>query len=93
MTARLLPTGLSLQLILMKRSILQILPSGNYSLFIPGTAEDEGKLVTFKVDGKDAASSVSWKDGGIVTLELPDGKAVYTEIDDSNSDSNSTAIQ
>jgi hypothetical protein len=65
--------------------------SGNYSVFIPGTAEDEGKLVTFKVDGKDASSSVAWKSGGIVTLDLPDGEAVYLEITESNSttDSNS----
>jgi hypothetical protein len=65
--------------------------SGNYSVFIPGTAEDEGKMVTFKVDGKDASSSVAWKSGGIVTLDLPDGKAVYLEITESNStaDSNS----
>ena len=63
--------------------------SGNYSLFIPGTAEDEGKLVTFKVDGKAASSSVAWKSGGIVTLELPDGKVVYSESIECNSDSNS----
>jgi hypothetical protein len=65
--------------------------SGNYSVFIPGTAEDEGKLVTFKVDGKDASSSVAWKSGGIVTLDLPDGEAVYLEIAESNSNSNSNS--
>lgn len=65
--------------------------SGNYSVCIPGTAEDEGKKVTFKVDGKDALSSVAWKSGGIVTLDLPNGEAVYLEITESNSttDSNS----
>lgn len=65
--------------------------SGNYSLFIPGTAGDEGKLVTFKVDGKDAVSSVAWKSGGIVNLKLPDGEAVYVEIAESNSNINSNS--
>ena len=65
--------------------------SGNYSLFIPGTVEDEGKLVTFKVDGKAASSSVAWKSGGIVTLELPDGKVVYSESIECNSDRNSNS--
>jgi hypothetical protein len=65
--------------------------SGNYSLFIPGTAEDEGKMITFKVDGKDAASSVAWESGVIVTLELPDGKAIYSETAKSNSNINSNS--
>jgi hypothetical protein len=65
--------------------------SGNYSIFIPGTSGDEGKLVTFKLDGKDATSNVTWKSGGIATLELPDGKAVYVEIAESNSNSDSNS--
>ncbi|MDD2339521.1 MAG: hypothetical protein PHG79_04485 [Methanosarcina sp.] len=59
--------------------------SGNYYLLISGASEDEGKTVTFKVDGKNATSSVAWESGSIVTLELPDGKVVYIENAESNS--------
>jgi len=52
---------------------------------ISGASEDEGKTVTFKVDGKNATSSVAWESGSIVTLELPDGKVVYIENAESNS--------
>ena len=75
------PNGTVVAAYLNEKEYLANTSSGNYSLLIPGTAEDEGKLVTFKVDGKNASSSVAWKSGGIVTLELPDGKVVYSEID------------
>lgn len=65
--------------------------SGNYYLLISGAAADKGKLVTFKVDGKDASSSVAWESGVIVTLELPDGKAIYSETNEDNSNNNSNS--
>ncbi len=83
------PDGTIVAAYLNEKEYLANTSSGNYSLFIPGTAEDEGKTITFKMNGKDAASSVAWKSGVIVTLELPDGKAVYSETAESNSDSNS----
>jgi hypothetical protein len=85
------PNGTIVTAYLNENEYLANTSSGNYSIFIPGTAEDEGKLVTFKVDGKDASSSVAWKSGGIVTLDLPDGKAVYLEIAENNSTTNSNS--
>jgi hypothetical protein len=85
------PNGTIVTAYLNGKEYLSNTSSGNYSLFIAGTAEDEGKLVTFKVDGKDASSSVAWESGGIVTLNLPDGKAVYLEIAENNSTTNSNS--
>lgn len=87
------PDGTVVAAYLNEKEYLANTSSGNYSLFIPGTAEDVGKLVTFKVDGKAASSSVAWESGGMVTLELPDGKAIYSTIaeSDSNNDLNSNS--
>lgn len=83
------PNGTVIAAYLNDKEYLANTSSGKYSLFIDGIAEDKGKLVTFKVDGKDATSSVAWESGSIVTLELPDGKVVYSESTESNSNSNS----
>ncbi len=83
------PNGTVIAAYLNDKEHLANTSSGKYSLVIPGIAEDKGKLVTFKVDGKDATSSVAWESGSIVSLELPDGKVVYTETTESNSNSNS----
>jgi hypothetical protein len=37
--------------------------SGDYCFWISGTAQDEGKPVTFSVDGKVTENSVSWESG------------------------------
>jgi hypothetical protein len=37
--------------------------SGDYCFWISGTARDEGKPVTFSVDGKVTGNSVSWESG------------------------------
>lgn len=81
------PDGTVVAAYLNEKEYLANTSSGNYSLFIPGTAEDVGKLVTFKVDGKAASSSVAWESGGMVTLELPDGEAIYSTIAESDSSS------
>ncbi|AKB11818.1 MAG: hypothetical protein ACHQXK_02250 [Methanosarcina thermophila] len=81
------PDGTVVAAYLDEKEYLANTSSGNYSLFIPGTAEDVGKLVTFKVDGKAASSSVAWESGSMVTLELPDGKAIYSTIAESDSSS------
>ncbi len=81
------PNGTVVAAYLNEKEFLANTSSGNYYLLISGAAEDEGKPVTFKVDGKNAASSVAWGSGGIVTVELPDGKVVYSETTESNSNS------
>lgn len=49
--------------------------SGDYCFWISGTAEDEGKPVTFMVDGKDTGKSVSWKSGmQVLSLDLSAGE-------------------
>lgn len=83
------PDGTVVAAYLNEKEYLANTSSGNYSLFIPGTAEDAGKLVTFKVDGKAASSSVAWESGGMVTIELPDGKAIYSTVAQSDSNTNS----
>jgi len=48
--------------------------SGDFKFWISGTAEDEGKPVTFTVDGKDSGKSFDWESGKQVSsLELSVG--------------------
>jgi hypothetical protein len=48
--------------------------SGDYCFWISGTGEDEGKPITFTVDGKDAEKSLTWKSGDqVISLELSAG--------------------
>ena len=60
------PNGTVVAAYLNEKEFLANTSSGNYYLLISGAAEDEGKPVTFKVDGKNAASSVAWGSGDIV---------------------------
>lgn len=49
--------------------------SGSYCLWISGTAEDEGKPITFTVNGKSLKKSLVWKSGNqILDFELSVGK-------------------
>lgn len=64
--------------------------SGNYCFWISGAAEDEGKPVTFTVDGKDPEESLSWESGDqVLSLELSVGKV--TDSGNSKKDSTSNA--
>jgi hypothetical protein len=48
--------------------------SGDYCFWISGTAEDEGKSVTFTVGGKDTGNSVAWEAGKqVLSFELSVG--------------------
>jgi hypothetical protein len=50
--------------------------SGDFTLHIAGSAEDEGKTVTFTIDGKDTGKSFSWESGKIISaVELSIGDA------------------
>jgi hypothetical protein len=50
--------------------------SGDFTFYISGEAEDEGKPVTFTVDGKDSGKSFEWKSGTVVSsIELSVGVA------------------
>jgi len=49
--------------------------SGDYCFWISGTGENEGKPVTFTVDGKDPEESLTWKSGDqVLSFELSVGK-------------------
>lgn len=49
--------------------------SGDYCFWISGTAEDEGKPVTFTIDGKVTEKSVSWKSGKqVLSFDLSVGE-------------------
>jgi hypothetical protein len=51
--------------------------SGEYCLWISGTSEDEGKPITFTVDGMKAGSSIAWESGKqVLCHELSVGKGV-----------------
>jgi hypothetical protein len=64
--------------------------SGNFYLdSIEGVAEDEGKAVTFTVDGKDPGKSFTWESGKqVYSLKLAVGKS-SSSSSGSSSDSNS----
>jgi hypothetical protein len=42
-------------------------PSGNFTFYISGKAEDEGKPVTFTIDGKNTGKSFAWKSGTVIS--------------------------
>jgi hypothetical protein len=49
--------------------------SGDYCFWISGTAGDEGKPVTFTINGMETGSSIAWESGKqILSLELSTGK-------------------
>lgn len=54
--------------------------SGEYCLWISGTAADEGKPVTFTVDGKNSETILAWKPGQqVLSLPLSVGKGANSE--------------
>jgi hypothetical protein len=54
--------------------------SGEYCFWISGTAADEGKTVTFTVDGKNSEKILSWKSGKqVLSLQLSVGKEANSE--------------
>ncbi len=60
--------------------------SGDFTFYISGKAEDEGKPITFTVDGKDTGKSFDWKSGEIVSsIELSVG-----DVSDSGSSKKSS---
>jgi len=66
--------------------------SGDYCFWISGTAEDDGKPVTFKVNGKDIEGNIPWESGKLViSLELSEGKMIGSENSEKSSDSDSSS--
>lgn len=50
--------------------------SGDFTLYISGSAEDEGKPVTFTINEEDTGKSFAWKSGTIISaVELSIGDA------------------
>lgn len=68
--------------------------SGEYCFWISGTGEDEGKPVTFTVDGKDAEKSLTWKSGDqVISLELSVGNVSnVSSKNDSTSNTGSESL-
>lgn len=68
-------------------------PEGNFTFYIPGKAEDEGKPVTFTIDGKDTGKNFAWESGKMVSsvkLSIGDaGDSGSSKISTSNSGSGS----
>ena len=49
--------------------------SGDYCFWIPGTNADEGKSITFAVDGKNPGKILTWKPGQqVISLQLSVGR-------------------
>jgi hypothetical protein len=54
--------------------------SGEYYFWISGTAADEGKPITFTVNGKDTGKILTWKSGKqVLSFQLSVGKGVKSE--------------
>lgn len=67
--------------------------SGTYCLWISGTAEDEGKSITFSVNGKTVKKTLVWKSGNqVLDLELSAGKTANSLISNKPSNLNSNSI-
>jgi hypothetical protein len=61
--------------------------SGDFVFWISGTSEDEGKPVTFTIDGKDTGKSFAWESGKIISaVELSIG-----DVSDSGSSKHSSS--
>lgn len=70
-------------------------PEGNFTFYIPGKAEDEGKPVTFTVDGKDTGKSFAWESGKMVSsvrLSLGDADDSGSSKKSSTSNSDSESL-
>jgi len=67
-------------------------PEGNFTFYISGNAEDEGKPVTFTIDGKDTGKSFAWGSGKMVSsVELSVGDADDSGSSKKSSTSNSSS--
>jgi hypothetical protein len=67
--------------------------SGNFCFYISGETEDEGKPVTFTVDGKDSGESFEWKSGTVVSsVELSIGNAAGSGSSKKSSTSSSGSV-
>lgn len=67
--------------------------SGDFVFWISGTIEDEGKLVTFTIDGKDTGKSFAWESGKIISaVELSIGDAVDSGSSKKSSSSGSGSL-
>jgi hypothetical protein len=54
--------------------------SGKYCFWISGTAADEGKSITFAVNGKDTGKILTWKSGKqVLSFQLSVGKGANSE--------------
>ena len=54
--------------------------SGEYCFWISGNAEDEGKPITFTVNGKDTGKILTWKSGKqVLSFQLSVGKGANSE--------------
>jgi len=54
--------------------------SGEYCFWISGTAADEGKSITFAVNGKDTGKILTWKSGKqVLSFQLSVGKGAKSE--------------
>lgn len=68
--------------------------TGNFKFFISGNAEDEGKPVTFTIDGKDTGKSFDWAQGKIVSsVELSVGDNADSGSSKKSSTSNSGSLK
>lgn len=66
--------------------------SGDFCFWISGTAEDEGKPVTFTVDGEDSGKSFDWESGKqILSTELSVGDVADSGSSKKSSASNSNS--
>jgi hypothetical protein len=67
--------------------------SGDFVFWISGTAEDDGKLVTFTIDGKDTDKSFEWDSGKIISsVELSIGDASDSGSSKKSSSSSSGSL-
>lgn len=58
-----------------KEKFLVNTPSGNFTFFITGKTEDEGKPVTFKINEIDTGKSFDWESGKVISsVELSIGE-------------------
>lgn len=68
-------------------------PSGEFTFYISGEAEDEGKSVTFTIDEKDTGKSFDWGSGKVVSsVELSIGNSADSGSSKKSSTSSSGSL-